>query len=147
MHIKFLLQSASGTKKCANKRFCSRLALPDKLPLFQSRVSMFVPRARLQYNLQDMATAFDEVLASGETVAKVARKYRVPRKTLENYVSGRTNIETLYKKLGEQHKYMGHERRGGGGGGAGIWRREGGGEVVYQHQKELNWTSEDVEVL
>jgi hypothetical protein len=43
----------------------------------------------------------------GESLAKVARKYRVPRKTLENYVTGRTSIQTLYKKLGNTSFYPG----------------------------------------
>jgi hypothetical protein len=49
-----------------------------------------------------MASAYDECTnqTPGESLAKVARKYNVPRKTLENYVTGRTSIQTLYRKLG-----------------------------------------------
>jgi len=68
-----------------------------------------VPRPRLQYNLDDMARAYDECtlkpMDPGDSLAKVARKYRVPRKTLENYVTGRTSIQTLYKKLGSHSSY------------------------------------------
>jgi len=62
----------------------------------------YSPRPRSQYNLQDMASAYDECTnqTPGESLAKVARKYNVPRKTLENYVTGRTSIQTLYRKLG-----------------------------------------------
>ena len=49
-----------------------------------------------------MVSAYDECTnqTPGESLAKVARKYNVPRKTLENYVTGRTSIQTLYRKLG-----------------------------------------------
>merc|ERR1719483_1023701 len=64
--------------------------------------SLYSPRPRSQYNLEDMASAYDECTnqTPGESLAKVARKYNVPRKTLENYVTGRTSIQTLYRKLG-----------------------------------------------
>jgi len=67
------------------------------------------PRARGQYHLQDMAKAYDDCTSRpmdpGDSLAKVARKYNVPRKTLENYVTGRTSIQTLYKKLGATSSY------------------------------------------
>jgi len=108
--------------------------------MFQS-LAMFTPRPRGQYNLQDMATAFNEVLQSGETVAKVARKYKVPRKTLENYVSGRTNIETLYKKLGDHHKY------GKPWGHSGHQYQQQYGETQYGETQAIQYSGEDVEVL
>jgi hypothetical protein len=47
-----------------------------------------------------MARAYADCLQPGtHSVARVARHYSVPRKTLENYVTGRTSIQTLYRKL------------------------------------------------
>ena len=48
-----------------------------------------------------MARAYADCLQPGgpHSVARVARQYSVPRKTLENYVTGRTSIQTLYRKL------------------------------------------------
>ena len=79
---------------------------------FQQRYSPFYsPRPRSQYNLQDMASAYDECTnqTPGESLAKVARKYNVPRKTLENYVTGRTSIQTLYRKLGASNAFFQNE--------------------------------------
>ena len=71
----------------------------------------YSPRPRSQYNLQDMASAYDECTnqTPGESLAKVARKYNVPRKTLENYVTGRTSIQTLYRKLGASNVLVQNE--------------------------------------
>ena len=47
-----------------------------------------------------MVQAYADCLQPGtHSVARVARHYSVPRKTLENYVTGRTSIQTLYRKL------------------------------------------------
>ena len=57
-------------------------------------------RPRGQYDLAAMAQAYSDCLQPGtHSVARVARQYRVPRKTLENYVTGRTSIQALYRKL------------------------------------------------
>lgn len=80
--------------------------------VFQPLHSPFYsPRPRSQYNLQDMASAYDECTnqTPGESLAKVARKYNVPRKTLENYVTGRTSIQTLYRKLGASNALVPNE--------------------------------------
>jgi len=55
---------------------------------------------RGQYDLTAMVQAYADCLQPGtHSVARVARHYSVPRKTLENYVTGRTSIQTLYRKL------------------------------------------------
>jgi len=57
------------------------------------------------YNLQDMATAYEEAISKGGGVlSKVASKYNVPRRTLDNYVSGKTKIGALYNKINDSSR-------------------------------------------
>merc|ERR1719500_1196237 len=66
----------------------------------QQRGSNFPTGRRGQYDLTAMVRAYADCLQPGtHSVARVARHYSVPRKTLENYVTGRTSIQTLYRKL------------------------------------------------
>lgn len=86
------------TGGCGTHRTLAHILHSSDAVIFQR--GSFPTGRRGQYDLTAMVRAYADCLQPGtHSVARVARHYSVPRKTLENYVTGRTSIQTLYRKL------------------------------------------------
>jgi len=57
------------------------------------------PKSKWKYTTKDLVNAYKEVLETGGKIPMISQKYNVPRQTLDNYVSGKNNIEKLFQKV------------------------------------------------